>query len=111
MRSATSTCPIPRRWAAPGRRSRWAPRPGSGNPGGADLLALHAKERPMLGHHSPPSLQHDHALYPAMRAAAAAMIVLALAACSSAGATASNSAATPTMDTFGSGGHKPTLTG
>ena len=29
--SATSTCPTPRPWAARGKRSRWAPRPGSGH--------------------------------------------------------------------------------
>ena len=29
-------CPTPRRSAAPGKRSRWAPRPGSGTPSGAN---------------------------------------------------------------------------
>src|SRR5215472_5304848 len=37
MRLATSTCPTPRHWAAPGKRSRWARRTGPGKPGGSNL--------------------------------------------------------------------------
>jgi phosphate transport system substrate-binding protein len=62
----------------------------------------------MSGHHSPP--QHNHAPYPAMRAAAAAMIVLTLGACGSAGTISTNSAVAPTAS-FGPGGHGVTLTG
>src|SRR5579859_4369069 len=40
MRSATWTCPTPRRWAAPGMRSRWVPRPGHGPPGGPNPLRV-----------------------------------------------------------------------
>src|SRR5690242_3923974 len=41
MTSATSTCPTPRHWAAPGRPSKWAHRPGCATPASTDRRTSH----------------------------------------------------------------------
>jgi phosphate transport system substrate-binding protein len=64
----------------------------------------------MSGQSRRPGPRPHHTPHPAIWAAAAAVILLALAACASTAATTpSNATATPVS--FGSGGHKPTLTG
>lgn len=66
----------------------------------------------MSGQHSPRSLRRDRALYPAMRAAAAALIVLVLGACGSSAGLSTDSAAAPAPTaTFGPRGHGATLAG
>jgi phosphate transport system substrate-binding protein len=63
----------------------------------------------MSGHTEQPRPQPHHAPYRAAWAAAAAVILLALAACGTT-TTAAMSSPTPTPLSFGSGGHRPTLT-
>jgi phosphate transport system substrate-binding protein len=64
-------------------------------------MSGHSRRLGSLPHRSP---------HPAIWAAAATVIVLALAACASTGATPANSP-TPTPSVFGASGHKATLTG
>jgi phosphate transport system substrate-binding protein len=64
----------------------------------------------MSGHTEQAGSQPHHAPYRAAWAAAAAVILLALAACGTT-TTAAMSSPTPTPLSFGSGGHRPTLTG
>jgi phosphate transport system substrate-binding protein len=64
----------------------------------------------MSGHSRRLGPRPHHTPHPAIWAAAAAVILLALAACASTAATTPSSPA-PTPVSFGSGGHKPTLTG
>ena len=61
----------------------------------------------MSGHNARPGTPPRHATHPAIWAAAAAIIVLAVGACTSTGTSASAVAAVST----GPGGHSPTLTG
>src|SRR5208283_4467579 len=70
MLSATSTCLTPRRSAAPGKQSRWAPRPGSGPPVGTNPLRILSKGATMPEHHARPGLQPRHTTHPAIWAAA-----------------------------------------
>jgi phosphate transport system substrate-binding protein len=64
----------------------------------------------MSGHHAPPGPRPHHAPHPAIRAAAA-VILLALAACSATATTTGSLVSAPSTASFGSGGHTPTLTG
>jgi phosphate transport system substrate-binding protein len=65
----------------------------------------------MSGHSTRPGSQAYRGPHAAIWAAAIGVVLLALGACSSTGATTRSFVATPTMATFGSGGHKPALTG
>ena len=75
--SATSTCPTPRHWAAPGKRSRWAPRPGSAQPSATNRSDFTQRNhhvrpqqnaRPPAAPHAAPhhlgSRRRDHPLRP-----------------------------------------------
>jgi phosphate transport system substrate-binding protein len=65
----------------------------------------------MSGQNQRPGLPPRHALYPAIRAAAGALIALALAACSSTTATTNFAVPASSTASFGSGNHRATLTG
>ena len=64
----------------------------------------------MSGHSRRPGTRPHHAPHPTIWAAASVVILFALAACASTAATTTSSPV-PTPVSFGSGGHKPTLTG
>jgi phosphate transport system substrate-binding protein len=65
----------------------------------------------MSGHNDQPGSQRRRASYRAAWAAAASVILLALGACSTTTAATTSAGSAPTVASFGSGGHKATLTG
>jgi phosphate transport system substrate-binding protein len=65
----------------------------------------------MSGHNDQPGSQRRRASYRAAWAAAATVILLALGACSTTTAATTSAGSAPTVASFGSGGHKATLTG
>ena len=65
----------------------------------------------MSGHNEQPSSQPRRASYRAIWAAASTVILLALGACSTTTAATTSAGSEPTVASFGSGGHRATLTG
>jgi phosphate transport system substrate-binding protein len=65
----------------------------------------------MSGHNEQPGSQPRRATYRAIWAVAATVILLALPACSTTTAATTSAGSGPTVASFGSGGHKATLTG
>jgi phosphate transport system substrate-binding protein len=65
----------------------------------------------MSGHNEQPGSQPRRALCRAIWAAAATVILLALGACSTTTAATTSAGSGPTVASFGSGGHRATLTG
>ena len=65
----------------------------------------------MSGHNEQPGSQPRRAMYRAIWAVAATVILLALPACSTTTAATTSAGSGPTVASFGSGGHKATLTG
>ena len=63
----------------------------------------------MSGHHAPPGPRPRHTTHPAIWAAAAAIVLLAVGACSS--TTATSTSASLAVAGHGPGGHRPTLIG
>ena len=65
----------------------------------------------MSAHNTSPSPHPQHAPHPATRAAAAAVILLALGACSTTATVPGSPVVAPSTASFGTGGHAATLTG